>query len=649
MSFPEIYLSGKRAEIARLIGKGGEGEVYLLAADPKQAVKVYTAAGNVQREAKVKAMIRLGLATSSNLVAYPKEIVTRKTGEFVGFTMRFVEGLQPIHNLYGPRSRKINFPSANFRFLVRAAANTARAVAQVHSSGACIIGDLNQSGILVARDATVALIDADSFQFQADSHTFPCLVGVPEFTPPELQGRSLDNVIRTKAHDAFGLSVAIFMLLFMGRHPYAGFQSNGDLGLDQLIARNLFAYTRLRKVGTTIPGVVATLDDYPESIGDAFERAFGAEPVRRPAASQWVQMLQDLEKQLQNCLYGHLYPIAAKVCPWCRMEASSQVVLFLAQSLASTSNTVFNSLDVDKILSVIQSIAIPEPQSITPKLPALPTLPTPHVAAFKRKRTKRLKISSAVAVATLLLWVSYPGSPFLWLVALLGAVFYSDWWTLDAQEWKKKYTEADKRWAMALARWHQGLPKVQVKATKQELEGAIARYKNLATEKSKTLNHLKAERRQRQLHDYLDRFLIRDADIPRIGPAKTATLAAFGIESAADLNTRSIVAIPGFGPGTARLLLQWRATHERHFVYNPKPTQLDLAAQRRVETEYAVKERELAQKISSGQSHLMLLTATLKRGLETEDNDLIDAAIQRAQIKADLVCLGVAVPPQSVP
>ncbi len=116
---------------------------------------------------------------------------------------------------------------------------------QVHHSG-CVVGDVNHSGILVSGDATVALIDADSFQLQTNGKTYPCLVGVPDFTPPELQGRSLNGVTRTTAHDHFGLAVAIFQLLFMGRHPYAGRYNGADLTLDQFIARNLFAYSRTR-------------------------------------------------------------------------------------------------------------------------------------------------------------------------------------------------------------------------------------------------------------------------------------------------------------------------------------------------------------------------------------------------------------------
>jgi DNA-binding helix-hairpin-helix protein with protein kinase domain len=330
MNTPDVYSSGRRLELAKRIGKGGEGEVYLLAGGQNRAIKVYTGAPSPDREAKVRAMVRHGLAESSSLVAFPEEIVMTRSGAFAGFSMRLVEGYREIHHLYGPKSRKAHYPKADFRFLVRVAANAARAVGQVHRLP-CVIGDLNESGLLVASDATVALIDADSFQFAPDGKFYPCLVGKPDFTAPELHGKSLAGVTRVKAHDNFGLGVTILQLLFMGRHPYAGVQKGSDLSLDQMIAGNLFAYSRKRQTGVTPPGILPSLDDFPADIGDGFERAFGLDPARRPEAAEWANLLQGLESRLSRCANDtmHLYPSAAKSCPWCRMERASGAVLFL--------------------------------------------------------------------------------------------------------------------------------------------------------------------------------------------------------------------------------------------------------------------------------------------------------------------------------
>jgi uncharacterized protein len=324
LNAPDLFVGGKHLQLVKRIGRGGEGDVYLLAGGVKKAVKVYKNEKRADREAKVKAMVRLGLAQSFNLVAFPEDVVTLRSGEFAGFTMRLVEGFRELHQLYGPKSRKTHYPKADFRFLVRSAANAARAVAQVHSSP-CVIGDLNESGLLVSSDAMVALIDADSFQFEAHGKLYPCLVGKPDFTAPELQGQSLQGVIRTKAHDNFGLGVAVFRLLFMGRHPYAGQVKGRDLSLNEMIAANLFAYSKRRQTGVTPPSLPPSLDDFPADIAIGFERAFGFEPDKRPSALEWVNLLEGLENKLICCGANtkHFYPSTAKRCPWCRMEAAT--------------------------------------------------------------------------------------------------------------------------------------------------------------------------------------------------------------------------------------------------------------------------------------------------------------------------------------
>src|SRR5436305_1951244 len=87
-----------------------------------------------------------------------------------------------------------------------------------------VVGDVNESNILVADTALITVVDTDSFQVRdPDGKTvFHCPVAKPEFTPPELQGRQLHDVDRVPAHDRFGLAVLIFQLLMEGTHPFAG-------------------------------------------------------------------------------------------------------------------------------------------------------------------------------------------------------------------------------------------------------------------------------------------------------------------------------------------------------------------------------------------------------------------------------------------
>jgi DNA-binding helix-hairpin-helix protein with protein kinase domain len=221
---------GRTLKLGKVLGRGGEGTVHHVDGDAGIAVKIYTDGKAAERRDKIGTLVAGGYHRLSSFVAFPVEMVLGPNGDFIGFTMRKVAGFKPVHELYAPGSRKVEFPKADFRFLVRAAANVARAVASIHGTG-CVIGDINHSGILVSEQATVTLIDSDSFQVRSDTLVYRCRVGVGEYTPPELQGRPLETVDRVPAHDAFGLAVILFQLLFMGRHPFAGrYNGPGDMG-----------------------------------------------------------------------------------------------------------------------------------------------------------------------------------------------------------------------------------------------------------------------------------------------------------------------------------------------------------------------------------------------------------------------------------
>lgn len=647
MSAPELYLNGRQLQLAKRIGRGGEGDVYLLAGDTKKAVKVYKEEKRADREAKVKAMVRLRLAQSTNLVAFPEEVVTTKTGKFVGFTMRLVEGFRELHQLYGPRSRKINYPNADFRFLVRAATNVARAVAQVHSSP-CVIGDLNESGLLVSLEARVAVIDADSFQLSADGKVYPCLVGKPEFTAPELHGRSLRGVMRAQAHDNFGLAVAIFQLLFMGRHPYAGQKKGSDLTLEQMIAGNLFAYSKRLNTGVTPPGVLPGLEDFPADIADAFERAFGLEPNRRPSASEWVTLLQKLEGNLRRCGADstHYYPTTAKQCPWCKMQAATGAMLFVSQVVASGAAAIgLVNFDIEKAWAAIRSISLPDPNTILPKLPAaFRQSPSAEAQSAKGSGWKYKLLGLVVAAVAITCWVNMPGGFLLWVGALFFAFTQFGRSDVNSFEWQKRYSEIDSEWDYNITQWRKSLGVVEAAKLRNNLEADANDYRGLSEEKAKAIARLNTERRDRQMHDYLDNFLIRRATISGIGHARTTMLASYGIESAADIKNHAILNIPGFGQATADKLMNWRRKLGGKFVYNPAPNQSDVAARAKIESEFSNRAATLARKISCGLVELNQLTHILRNKLQVEDRRLADLAQRRAQMEADLEHLGVSKP-----
>ena len=649
MTKDQYFLDGKSLSLGKKIGRGGEGEVYLASNDPRVAVKIYTDPPNSQRQAKVISMVESKIASKSTLVSFPKGIVKTKDGAFAGFTMNLVNGHRALHEVYSPRDRRVKFPTADYRFLIRAAANVARAVGQVHQA-TCVIGDINHSGILVSKDATVAIIDADSFQFESNGNVFPCLVGVPEYTPPELQGKSLKDVVRTTDHDNFGLAVAIFQLLFMGRHPYAGQHPEPNLSLEQAIKRNLFAYSRLHKTQKPPPGGVMTLDDFSSDVANTFESAFGVDYLSRPGAAQWIDILRTLEAQLSRCEINsmHYFPSAGKNCPWCRMEDESGVMLFVVSFKPSSPvNSATSNLNFEKIWSDIQRISLPQMSSMHPKLANLSgTAPSQDAQKANTPFGAQRKLASFGILTLVILWCCAPNLFIIWLFILVPCVahLFSSESRVDKSSWVERFYKADKAFNDELNAWRQRSGVAKLFDIRSNMDGVASEFRSLSMYKSQELSKLVKDQRHTQLMGYLDRHVLTKEKVPGIGQSKKAILASFRIKTAADIDKAAIMSIPGFGEATADKLLSWRSNYERKFVYNPNSTSIQHPAHIKIEHEYRLKANELLKRLSSGCAELQQGLIHVQSRINSGDQRLNQLATVRAQIETDLKHLGIPIP-----
>lgn len=647
MSSQSVKIGGKAEKLDKQLGKGGEGDVYALASHSDRAVKIYKSELRGSRESKVRAMIDGRLAGATTLVAFPSEVVTDASGNFLGFTMRLVAGYRALHELYSPKSRKLHFPKADYRFLVRVAQNVARAVATVHQAG-CIIGDLNHSGVLVGQDATVALIDADSFQFSLKGHSYPCVVGTEDFTPPELHGGSLAKVIRTQAHDNFGLAVAIFQLLAMGKHPYAGRYSGPDISLGQSIAQNRFAFSvdRRNETRTTPPPGSVQLADFPISIATALEAAFGLTPSSRPDPATWVNLLQGLETGLRRCadVPTHYFPGSATTCLWCRQASQSGVEMF-PQGLVVGTVPLAGPFDLERVWAAIQALRIPRPDEVLPVWSGTIGAPSVAVTQAKGQRHDPAILGGIALLIAIVGCFMAPKAALLWGgLGLFGLVRVFATNKVDSTPFRKAYQDADSKVRLASQAYLQRIGLREMHILRADLDEAVIRYRQLDEGLAQALSQLKSTREVRQREAFLDRFLIRRASIAGIGAGKTATLASFGIETAADITASAVRAVPGFGEALTAKMMAWRHGHEGKFRYNATPDPSDLQAEQSTRVAFATKQIELQRKIQSG---LAALQAAIPRCLSTKnvpDQALIQALQERAIAEHDCAALGVSVP-----
>ena len=647
---PTVYVDGKSVHLGKRIGRGGEGEVFALENDLNRVLKLYTSTTDVyQREAKINSIINRKIGQQTSLVAFPLAIARRNDGKFAGFVMKRVDGHKPIFELYSPGARKKNFPRAEFRFLVRTAANVSRAVASVHQTG-CVIGDINHSGILVSDEAKVALIDADSFQIIDGADKFLCRVGVPEYTPPELQGKKFSTIMRTANHDAFGLAVVIFQLLFMGRHPFVGAFAKGDMPMERAIFENRFVYSLVRDVGMTRPPGAASLADFPTYVAEAFEQAFSPNAERRPSAEAWINILVKLESAIVQCSNDnlHYYPQAAADCPWCRMENKLGILLFLPNFLsraAATFDPGAASFDLAAAWAAIEKVALPSPAQLQPVVP-----PVAYVPSHEAKQAKaQIMQSRMIGIATLVVGVciafSWPSGWYVWGAVILLACAKLFMYKIESgQEFIDTYVIAKERFKEATDAWRTRCGITQAMEVKASLFEAKRHLLNVEREKALRLSVYQGKRHGLQMLKFLESQEIRKAKIRHVGLARQTALASYGIENALDLTEERVLEVPGFGANNSVPLLEWRKSIEKAFVYDPKPNAMDKEELQKVQFEIDQKGSEFRKILTSGPSDLTQAAHAINVREKKVDPVIARAYAEFRRAKEDLAYLGISLP-----
>ncbi len=311
------------------LARGGEAAVYALAANPSLVAKVYHRP-TPEGAAKLAAMIAFPPADSDTWaaarhVAWPiSRLLGGDDGEaVVGCLMPRVENARRVVEFTNPRARLRACPLFHYGYLLRTARNLAAAVRGLHERG-FVLGDLNESNVLVTPQARVTLVDADSFQVPGPAGVHRCRVGKPEYTPPELQDVCLAGRDLGPEHDAFALGVLVFQLLMQGLHPFAGV-STEDPDTDTLLARIRagwwpYAWERagpVRPAPHAPPWAVL-----PPAVQELFTCCFEdghADPARRPDAAAWEGALEEAEGAMAVCAANaqHHHPRGLDVCPWC--------------------------------------------------------------------------------------------------------------------------------------------------------------------------------------------------------------------------------------------------------------------------------------------------------------------------------------------
>ncbi len=590
-------------------------------------------------------MVAMAEQSLTQVAAWPTGTLHARSGSVVGFLMPKVGGHRPVFQLYGPKLRLQEFPRADWRFLIHAAANAARAFSTVHASG-LVTGDVNHGNLVVAQDGVVRLIDCDSFQVTKGGQTWFCPVGVGTHQPPEMQAvTSYAGIRRTPNHDNFGLAVIIFQLLCMARHPFAGrhLGSGEPPSIEEAIAGSRYAYARerARTQMAPPPGSLA-VDALTPRIQDFFEQAFcpGSTRGSRPSPDQWVMALKELGSNLRQCSVnrGHHYRNVLVRCPWCDIEAASGTPLFPAVFVAVGGQP-------SGMVALWQQVtAIAEPSVLPPMPNLIGTNATPSAGALEiGRKTRRIRLAAfgstaAAIVAALALVPSGLGVLLAGGTGLFAFIATKGQSSGVPDKFRRQLQDAEREWETLRQAWTQPLPGTPMTQERAKLGRLKTRYDALPNERAGRMRKLSEQIRQTQLENHLDKFVIANlranSRIPGIGRAKVATLSAYGIDTAADITESRIRAIPGFGPAAAAALLTWRHQHEQSFQFDPSKgvSQADIV---KVEHEITIERDRLAAEVAAGLARLKAIAnaAAIRRRLL--ESSLSELQSRLAQAKAD--------------
>jgi TonB family protein len=548
--------------------------------------KIYTRSIPGDKLRKLTLMTELAAKSPAllNACAWPVATLhssygTGSRGDLQGFLMPKIVGRKEIHHLTSPPTRKRDFLNRGWTFQIHVAQNLAAVIEMIHGMGV-VIGDINEKGFLVGQDGTLRIIDCDSFQLSHSGRTFRCEVGVPDYTPPELQGikGGFGSVVRTMNHDAFGLAVIVFKLLFQGRHPFMGrFVGTGDPDLQRFIREYRFAYGKnssAKQIGP--PPHSLHLGALTHRAALLFEQAF-AEPAfaaSRPTAAVWYESLRELLASLTTCRAntGHQYLKTLATCPWCTIEKTSGIILFFGkitiQGTGWTLNIAYFSAAAGRIPELAR-----EPFAITQTSIAGSPLPQSLLIRIRKSRSSWY---GAAAVAALLGLAVDPVTAnhlggvigcILALLPLLGRPAPRELWQL-IEGLQRSLNDAEARLKQIGHQWD-ALPPGDYRDERQRLQVELKEYAALDTAYKAGMDDLERRRRELQLLDCLDHYSLRSEGIKGIGAARKATLASWGIHTAADLTRGKLTQIPGFGSTLVTNLLAWRQRKESSFRFDP--------------------------------------------------------------------------------
>lgn len=324
------YSEGTVAIADNFLGKGGEGSVYAvnshnisgLPEAEHLVAKIYHNPEEGNRARKIIAMLKM--PPESNSVAWPKAMLLQN-GKFVGYLMEKLEakGYRTWAELSNSKDRKETSPDFDVQYALTSSRNLAASLDSIHQAGH-ITGDINESNIFVGINTGIFIVDTDSAQILSENGTiFPCTVGKPEYTAPEISYGSLKDNKRTIPTDVFAYAVAVFQMLTGGAHPTDGIFLNKNEDPPATIIRireGIYPALDPNNAKSFKPVARIPTKAIPTNIRKVLIAALNPDPAQRPTMLELIREFDSTLGNLQQCqkIKAHWFDSRDGSCGWCQ-------------------------------------------------------------------------------------------------------------------------------------------------------------------------------------------------------------------------------------------------------------------------------------------------------------------------------------------
>lgn len=366
--------SGNRYAVQKLLGAGGQGEVYDVENGGEHyALKWYyrKTATTMQKEI-LENLIAKGSPDQSFL--WPEDLIFKQAGESFGYIM----ALRPknYRSIVDLMKRKAE-PS--FYTLCKAAFNLTKGYQKLHSMGYSY-RDISFGNLFFDPDTGNVLI-CDNDNVSVNGKDDSSVYGTPRFMAPEIV---LGKAKPSRNTDLFSLSVLLFYM-FMMNHPLEG-KLEADIKCMDIHAMNrlygtnpVFIFDPDNKSNRPVRGyqdnALIYWDLYPDHLKTLFTQAFTVgitSPNRRVTENKWLETFANLMSGIVTCpsCGAEVFYDEAKenmgvahICWGCQQSVSIPAKLvidknriLLEQETKIYSHHIYGDFDMDTVVgSVVQN------------------------------------------------------------------------------------------------------------------------------------------------------------------------------------------------------------------------------------------------------------------------------------------------------